>query len=269
MLPGLGRDDLRKEPVNEAFQIKVDEPCTPVAADRARGVLPMVMANADTVHVSAIDGLALNFHKWLYVPYKAGSVLVRNGDQHRQTFPAVASYPEAPICGIRVMADTTNGRGSQLSRGLKAQKVWLQTRPFGLKRLGRFHDQNVGHIQNLAGLMADSKQLELLAPCTPEHPVLPLPAQYTPHHRLGPVKPGSVDATVARLHRRADGHLHPWHFSPACGQHQPPQSPSRHRPEGTGKPAPGAGNVLGRLSVDRGGTGNAVIRRPTLIAAYQ
>lgn len=208
MLLGLGRDNLRKVAVNEAYQIKVEELAAMVVADRARGMLPLVVvANAGTVNTGAIDdlpalaklceemgmwlhvdgaigglafisdnlrprlkgleladSLAFDFHKWLYVPYEAGCVLVRNGDQHRQSFTAAASYLEVPARGVGAMVDSTNSRGPQLSRGFKALKIWAQIRSYGLKHLGRLHDQNVAHIQYFAGLIAKSEQLELLAP---------------------------------------------------------------------------------------------------------
>src|ERR1700721_2311375 len=38
------------------------------------------------------DSIALDFHKWGQVPYDAGFLMVRDGDQHRATFAAPAAY---------------------------------------------------------------------------------------------------------------------------------------------------------------------------------
>ena len=114
--------------------------------------------------LSQADSIAFDFHKWLYVPYEAGCVLIRDGEQHRRSFSAAASYLETPARGIAAMADSSNTRGPQLSRGFKALKVWAQIREFGFDRLGRLHDQNVAHVQHLARLVDAAPGLELMAP---------------------------------------------------------------------------------------------------------
>ncbi len=110
------------------------------------------------------DSLAFDFHKWLYVPYEAGCVLVRDGAQHRQSFSVAASYLEAPERGVGAWPDPSNVRGPQLSRGFKALKVWAQIREYGLERLGLLHEQNVAQIAYLAKLITAEPRLELLAP---------------------------------------------------------------------------------------------------------
>lgn len=110
------------------------------------------------------DSLAFDFHKWLYVPYEAGCVLIRDGVQHRQSFSVAASYLEIPERGVGAWQDPSNIRGPQLSRGFKALKVWAQIREYGLERLGLLHEQNVAQIAYLAQLIAAEPRLELLAP---------------------------------------------------------------------------------------------------------
>lgn len=114
--------------------------------------------------IELADSLAFDFHKWLYVPYEAGCVLIRDGDQHRRSFRVAASYLEPPERGVGAMVDSSNIRGPQLSRGFKALKIWAQIREHGLEKLGRMHDQNVAQIQYLAELIAREPRLESMAP---------------------------------------------------------------------------------------------------------
>lgn len=110
------------------------------------------------------DSIAFDFHKWLYVPYEAGCVLVRDGDKHRRSFTAAASYLEPPARGIGARPGSTNELGPQLSRGFKALKVWAQIREHGLDKLGQMMEQNVDHIGYLARLIDAHDELQRLAP---------------------------------------------------------------------------------------------------------
>lgn len=57
-LLGLGREALRKVPVDDAYRLNLDELRRQVAADRAAGYLPLaVVGNAGTVNTGAIDPL--------------------------------------------------------------------------------------------------------------------------------------------------------------------------------------------------------------------
>lgn len=205
---GLGRDSLRKIPVDDNFRLRIDLLEQQIRQDRDAGLTPFaVVGNAGSVNTGSIDdlesiariarreglwfhvdgaigalsvmspslaslfrgieqadSLAFDFHKWLYVPYEAGCVLVRDGRAHRRSFAASASYLAAPPRGIAAEADSTNGRGPQLSRGFKALKVWAQIREHGLDRLGRQMEQNVAHIRHLEKRVEAWPDLEVLAP---------------------------------------------------------------------------------------------------------
>jgi glutamate/tyrosine decarboxylase-like PLP-dependent enzyme len=113
--------------------------------------------------IERADSLAFDFHKWLYVPYEAGCVLIRDGVEHRASFSVAASYLSAPDGGVGAMHDTTNTRGPQLSRGFKALKVWAQIKTYGFEKLGQLHEQNVAHVQYLKQLIDEAPQLERLA----------------------------------------------------------------------------------------------------------
>lgn len=112
--------------------------------------------------LSRADSIAFDFHKWLYVPYEAGCVLIRNGEEHRKSFSIAASYLEPPPRGVAAMTDTSNIRGPQLSRGFKALKIWAQIRQYGIEKLGKLHEQNVAHVAYLGELVDAEPKLERL-----------------------------------------------------------------------------------------------------------
>lgn len=134
--------------------------------DGAIGALAVISPNLRPRFrgIEQADSIALDFHKWLYVPYEAGCVMIRDGQRHRETFASAASYLERPARGIAAWSHPTHDRGPQLSRGFKALKVWAQVRQHGLEKLGKMMDQNVEHIRHLARLVRDSEELEQLAP---------------------------------------------------------------------------------------------------------
>ncbi len=76
--------------------------------------------------------VATDPHKWLYVPYEAGAVLVREPGRLAAAFRRPAEYlvhdDESPLVG----PPGFNERGPELSRAFKALKVWM-----GLKVHGR------------------------------------------------------------------------------------------------------------------------------------
>lgn len=110
------------------------------------------------------DSLAFDFHKWLYVPYEAGCILIRDGKAHRRAFSVAAGYLESPPRGVGAMPDSSNNRGPQLSRGFKALKVWAQIREYGMETLGRVQTQNVAQIRYLAERIEAEPRLRQMGP---------------------------------------------------------------------------------------------------------
>ncbi len=79
------------------------------------------------------DSVAVDAHKWLYVPLEAGCVLVRDARSLRETFsytPPYYHYYAHP--GEEVV--NFHEYGPQNSRGFRALKVWLALRQAGRAR---------------------------------------------------------------------------------------------------------------------------------------
>jgi len=110
------------------------------------------------------DSLAFDLHKWMYLPYEAGCVLVRRPEDHRNSFALVPEYliriPGGPATATTSFADL----GIQLSRGFRALKVWMALKADGVRKYGRLIQQNVDQAAYLTGLVRNSDHLELTAP---------------------------------------------------------------------------------------------------------
>ncbi len=110
------------------------------------------------------DSIAIDLHKWGYLPFEAGCVLVRDRTAHRDSFAFSASYLNPAARGIVAGGLVFAELGIQLSRGFRALKVWMSLKTHGAKALGRLIEQNVAQARYLQALIAADPRLELLAP---------------------------------------------------------------------------------------------------------
>ena len=110
------------------------------------------------------DSLAFDFHKWMYVPYEAGCVMIRDASAHRASFSVRAAYLDPLPRGTGAQPESTNQRSPQLSRGFKALKVWMMLKEHGFEKFGRLVAQNVRQATYLGGLVEAEPRLELMAP---------------------------------------------------------------------------------------------------------
>jgi aromatic-L-amino-acid decarboxylase len=115
------------------------------------------------------DSLAIDLHKWMYMPYEIGCVLVQREDDHRKTFsltPAYLSHGE----GGRGMTGGDlpwySDYGYQLGRGFRALKAWMSIKEHGSLKYGRLIQQNIDQAHYLEKMIDVSPELELMAPVT-------------------------------------------------------------------------------------------------------
>jgi glutamate/tyrosine decarboxylase-like PLP-dependent enzyme len=110
------------------------------------------------------DSIAFDFHKWFYVPYDVGCVLVRDEAHLRDSFSPPASYLAKLDRGIVGGGVSYGGLGADLSRRFRALKVWMSLKEHGADRYGEQIEQNVAQASYLAGLIGARPDLELAAP---------------------------------------------------------------------------------------------------------
>lgn len=110
------------------------------------------------------DSLAFDLHKWMYMPFEAACVLIRDFEDHVNTFSEEPDYlsrmPRGPASGAHPWYGDL---GVQLTRGFKALKIWMTLKAYGLGKFARLVEQNVNQARYLAGLVEVNPHLELLA----------------------------------------------------------------------------------------------------------
>jgi glutamate/tyrosine decarboxylase-like PLP-dependent enzyme len=115
--------------------------------------------------IGRADSLAIDFHKWLSVPYDAGCVLVRDGAAHRAAFAERPDYL-ARGRGLSAGDPWPSDLGIDLSRGFRALKVWMTLKHYGLDRLGAMITKNCALARLLGVRVAQSDLFALAAPVT-------------------------------------------------------------------------------------------------------
>ena len=114
--------------------------------------------------VARADSLALDPHKWLYVPVDAGLLLVADGQATRDTFSLVPPYlrtdgDENGITGPPWFSEY----GLEQTRPFRALKVWASLKYFGLAGYRALIEHDLEMAAELAGRVGAADGLELLA----------------------------------------------------------------------------------------------------------
>ena len=110
------------------------------------------------------DSLAFDLHKWMYIPYEIGCVLVRDEETHRHAFSLTPDYLAHSTRGLAGGKLWFSDYGIELSRGFKALKAWMSIKEYGIKKYGRLIQQNVDQARYLARMVDEDSRLERLAP---------------------------------------------------------------------------------------------------------
>ncbi|MET7806068.1 pyridoxal phosphate-dependent decarboxylase family protein [Micromonospora chersina] len=113
--------------------------------------------------LSEADSIALDPHKWLYLPADCGCLIYRDPEAARAAFSLDADY-------TRVMqtepaeAFAFWDYGPDLSRRFRALKVWMALAHAGSRAVGDAIEGNLDCARHLAQLVDASADFELLAP---------------------------------------------------------------------------------------------------------
>jgi aromatic-L-amino-acid decarboxylase len=115
------------------------------------------------------DSLAFDLHKWMYMQYEIGCVLVRREEEHRNTFSLTPAYLAHGEGGRGMTGGDLpwfSDYGYQLSRGFRALKAWMSLKEHGSRKYGRMIQQNIDQARYLADLIDGLPELELSVPVT-------------------------------------------------------------------------------------------------------
>jgi aromatic-L-amino-acid/L-tryptophan decarboxylase len=110
------------------------------------------------------DSVTMDFHKWMYVQFEAGCILVRDEAAHRNTFSLTPEYLEHGDRGIAAGSNWPSEYGVQLTRSFRALKIWMSLREHGSAKYGRLISQNAAQARYLGELVQATSELELMAP---------------------------------------------------------------------------------------------------------
>ena len=114
--------------------------------------------------IEEADSVAFDLHKWMYMPYEVGCVLIRNNEAHRNAFSFAPNYLMTHEEGLASGPDSFNNFGIELSRGFKALKVWMSIKEQGIKKYAEQIEKNIQQAEYLTDLVNENNTLELLAP---------------------------------------------------------------------------------------------------------
>ena len=88
------------------------------------------------------DSVTLDPHKWMYISYECGCLLVKDADKLRNTFSMSASYLQNSLPTDYKGLDYFD-YGPQMSRGFNALKVWMSIKHYGKEGYQKLLRQNI------------------------------------------------------------------------------------------------------------------------------
>jgi glutamate/tyrosine decarboxylase-like PLP-dependent enzyme len=101
------------------------------------------------------DSVTLDPHKWLYIPYECGCLLVKDAEKLKRTFSTAASYLQGTLPTDYKGLDYFD-YGPQMSRGFDALKLWMSIRHYGREGYQRLLRQNIACAVRLDELVKGS-----------------------------------------------------------------------------------------------------------------
>jgi aromatic-L-amino-acid/L-tryptophan decarboxylase len=120
------------------------------------------------------DSLAIDAHKWLYVPVDCSALLVHEAAATARAFGAAAGEYVRVVEAEDDAAFAFWDHGLELSRRFRALKLWMTLRHYGARRLTEAIEHDIAMAAHLGALIERSGDFELLSPprlsiCTFRH----------------------------------------------------------------------------------------------------
>jgi aromatic-L-amino-acid decarboxylase len=133
--------------------------------DGSYGALAILAESARKLFagIERADSVALDPHKWLYLPVDVGCVIYREPQIARAAFAHEAQY-------TRIISEEADEAfafwdyGPELSRRFRALKVWMLLKGVGLDSLGEAIESNLACARYLESMVRASDDFEMAAP---------------------------------------------------------------------------------------------------------
>ena len=205
-IAGIPRKNVRTVGMDDQYRMITDELERAVAADRAAGLSPFIVAaSAGTTNTGSVDplheiadfcvgaklwlhvdaayagfaaltpegrrllsgleradSLTLDPHKWLFVPFECGCLMVRDPATLTSAFRIMPEY----LKDVQPGEEEINfaDRGEQLTRYSRALKVWLSVSYFGTEAIATAIEEAMDRARLLEGIVRASDDFEILSP---------------------------------------------------------------------------------------------------------
>jgi aromatic-L-amino-acid decarboxylase len=115
--------------------------------------------------IAKADSVALDPHKWMFVPVEAGMVIVRDADAMRSAFSLVPPYiRQAGSAGEVYGPPWFSEYGFQQTRGFRALKVWMTMQQLGLNGFKAVIEENLALARYLADRLRSAPDFGVMAP---------------------------------------------------------------------------------------------------------
>lgn len=126
-------------------------------ADGACGAVGAMLPELKQLYrgLELADSVTLDPHKWMYIPYECGCLLVRNAEMLRRTFSTSAPYLQGTLPTDYKGLDYFD-YGPQMSRGFDALKVWMTIKYYGKRGYQQLLRQNIACASHLHQLVSAS-----------------------------------------------------------------------------------------------------------------
>jgi aromatic-L-amino-acid decarboxylase len=111
------------------------------------------------------DSVAFDLHKWMYLPFETGCLIVRDAATHREAFQTAPAYMERGGRGMLAGELSFSDLGIESSRSFKALRVWMQLSVHGFAKHGALIEQNMEQAAFLETCIRErAPELEMMAP---------------------------------------------------------------------------------------------------------
>jgi glutamate/tyrosine decarboxylase-like PLP-dependent enzyme len=108
------------------------------------------------------DSVTVDAHKWLFVPFECGGLLVREPRRLKEAFQIYPDY----LKDVETQGEEVNfaDYGEQLTRYSRALKVWLSVRYFGVAAIRDAIDRGMDLALTAERMVRAAPELEVMAP---------------------------------------------------------------------------------------------------------
>lgn len=110
------------------------------------------------------DSIAMDAHKWLFQPFEAGCLMVKDVARLEAAFAVQPEYLQDTLWGRE--HPNFSDRGLQLTRQFRALKVWMSVQTFGLAAFRRAVSQGIELAERAQEYVLASDLLEIANPAS-------------------------------------------------------------------------------------------------------